>query len=96
MCSNCILNSRPKHDLEHEFIAVHDPMRDIVVHVIHEDEAPADTGNASIEEPRHNAFCDVCKKGIKGVRWKCVDCPGTCKGGAHYWDSALADTEPLT
>lgn len=82
MCSNCILDNRPKHDLEHEFIALHDPMRHIIVHIVHDevDEATqASAGDTSLPAPRHNAFCDLCKMDINGVRWKCIECPGTCE-----------------
>jgi hypothetical protein len=82
MCSNCILNNRSKHELEHEFIALHDPMRHIVVHLVHDDDdetVQADINDSLLEEPRHSAFCDMCKKDINGIRWKCIDCPGACQ-----------------
>ena len=82
MCSNCILDNRPKHDLKHEFIALHDPIRHIIVHVVYDDDDEATqacAGDTSLRAPRHNAFCDLCKMDIDGVRWKCIECPGTCE-----------------
>jgi hypothetical protein len=78
MCSDCVVAKRNKHNHEHEFIALHDPMRNIVVHIIRDDDGlvipEADVGAQTSPGSPHNAFCDTCNRSITGVRWKCIDC----------------------
>ncbi|SGY47655.1 BQ5605_C001g00555 [Microbotryum silenes-dioicae] len=96
MCENCIAARRDAHDMSHVFAQIVRPgAAPAVVTVRSQSTAGAPTSSSIYNaDAQHPATCDRCQGSIRGVRFKCLQCPDWDACSACHDGLKLNDVHP--